>query len=122
MASASASSYTPKTARPLTILIIGAGITGLGAAIALTKSGHKVVVLEQAEQIAEVGAGIQVAPNAARILDRWGVFGEVMKKANVLGGIEARRWKEGNKIGWGPLGDVVSGVLFSIFVASSQTE
>ena len=51
-----------------TVLIAGAGIGGLSAALALSRSGFRVLVLEQAERLEETGAGIQLSPNATRIL------------------------------------------------------
>jgi salicylate hydroxylase len=54
-------------------LIAGAGIAGLSAAIELSRSGHEVTVLEQAPELSEVGAGIQLGPNAMRILMDWGL-------------------------------------------------
>ena len=59
---------------PLRCIIVGAGLGGLSAAIALRSTGHDVLVLEQADVLGTVGAGIQLAPNAARLLDRWGVI------------------------------------------------
>lgn len=56
-----------------TIAIAGAGIAGLGAAIALKLSGYHVAVFEREEVLGEVGAGIQMGPNATRILESWGV-------------------------------------------------
>lgn len=52
--------------------MVGAGLGGLGAAIALSLAGHHVLVLESASTIGEIGAGIQILPNASRILlDLW---------------------------------------------------
>jgi salicylate hydroxylase len=51
-----------------TVIVAGAGIGGLTAALALARSGFRVLVLEQAERLEEVGAGIQLSPNAARLL------------------------------------------------------
>src|SRR5882724_7066575 len=51
-----------------TIIIAGAGIGGLTAALALTRAGFRAVVLEQAARLEEAGAGIQLSPNATRIL------------------------------------------------------
>ncbi len=56
-----------------TIGIVGAGIGGLVAAIALRRAGHDVIVFEQAKQFARVGADINLTPNAVRALDGLGV-------------------------------------------------
>ncbi len=51
-----------------TVIVAGAGIGGLTAALALARDGFRVTVIEQAERLEETGAGIQLSPNAARIL------------------------------------------------------
>ncbi|MCJ9706891.1 FAD-dependent oxidoreductase, partial [Bradyrhizobium sp. SHOUNA76] len=51
-----------------TIVIAGAGIGGLTAALALANRGFRIVVLEKAERLEEVGAGLQLSPNASRVL------------------------------------------------------
>ena len=55
-------------ARSRTIIIAGAGIGGLTAALALARAGFRAVVLEQAARLEETGAGIQLSPNATRVL------------------------------------------------------
>jgi salicylate hydroxylase len=55
------------------IIIAGAGIGGLTAALALAQRGFRAVVLDQAERLAETGAGIQLSPNATRVLIRLGL-------------------------------------------------
>ncbi len=60
------------------ILIVGGGIGGLAAALALARDGYQVRVLEKASQFAELGAGLQLAPNATRILSRLGVLDRVL--------------------------------------------
>lgn len=55
------------------MLVAGGGIGGLAAALALVRQGHEVTVLEQASQIGEIGAGIQLGPNAFAAFDALGV-------------------------------------------------
>lgn len=62
-------------------LIVGAGIGGMATALALSRRGQRSVVLEQAPTIGEIGAGIQLAPNASRVLDQLGVFDAVRQPA-----------------------------------------
>ena len=54
-------------------LVVGGGIGGLAAALALSRQGMAVRVLEQAAEFGEIGAGIQLAPNALRMLERLGI-------------------------------------------------
>ena len=59
-------------ARKLQIVVAGGGVAGLAAAAALGRAGHAVTVLEQAPALTEVGAGLQLSPNAMRALDAMG--------------------------------------------------
>ena len=68
-----------RNARP--VLIAGGGIGGLAAALALARKGFGSIVLEQAQQFGEIGAGIQIAPNAWHALDALGVGGRVKRDA-----------------------------------------
>lgn len=61
------------TPNALPVIIAGGGIGGLAAALALTRRGFSVKVLEQAAQIGEIGAGIQLGPNAFHAFDALGV-------------------------------------------------
>lgn len=66
----------------LRIAIIGAGMGGLGCALSLAKKGFKHIdVYESAKDLGFVGAGIQLAPNMARILDRLGCWADIEKEA-----------------------------------------
>jgi 2-polyprenyl-6-methoxyphenol hydroxylase-like FAD-dependent oxidoreductase len=60
------------------IVVVGGGIGGLANAYALATAGHAVRVLERADDFAEVGAGLQMAPNATRILREWGLLDQVV--------------------------------------------
>ena len=63
------------------ILIAGGGIGGLGAALALAKIGQASIVLEQSPQLGEIGAGIQIGPNAFHAFDAMGVGDQARAKA-----------------------------------------
>ena len=62
---------SPRDQRP--VLVAGGGIGGLAAALALVRQGFEVTVLEQAPEIGEIGAGIQLGPNAFSAFDALGV-------------------------------------------------
>ncbi len=62
-------------------LVVGGGIGGLTAALALARRGRDVHVLEKAEAFTEIGAGLQLAPNATRILTELGVMDALMAHA-----------------------------------------
>lgn len=87
------------------IIVIGAGIGGLAAALTLARSGFEVSLFEQASELREIGAGIQISPNATRILHRLGLeeslrhFG-VRPRAAVI-----RRWDDGRVIARQALAD-----------------
>ncbi|MDD2670632.1 NAD(P)-binding protein, partial [Zoogloea sp.] len=57
----------------LPVLVAGGGIGGLAAALALVRQGFQVKVFEQAPEIGEIGAGIQLGPNAFHAFDALGV-------------------------------------------------
>jgi 2-polyprenyl-6-methoxyphenol hydroxylase-like FAD-dependent oxidoreductase len=63
------------------LLIVGGGIGGLAAALALARQGRRVHLVEKEPEFGEIGAGLQLAPNASRALDRLGVLDEVRKHA-----------------------------------------
>jgi 2-polyprenyl-6-methoxyphenol hydroxylase-like FAD-dependent oxidoreductase len=65
----------------LPVLVAGGGIGGLAAALALVRQGFQVKVLEQAPEIAEIGAGIQLGPNAFHAFDSLGVGDKTRARA-----------------------------------------
>src|SRR3954466_14929131 len=77
------------------VLIAGAGIGGLSAALALLNRGIDVEIYEQASELREVGAGVQISPNGSRVLYALGV-GETMRALSCEpAGKEVRLWSTG---------------------------
>jgi 2-polyprenyl-6-methoxyphenol hydroxylase-like FAD-dependent oxidoreductase len=70
-------------ARPgrIPFLIVGGGIGGLATALAASRAGYPAHVIEKAEEFTEIGAVLQLAPNATRMLDRLGIWEEIRKRA-----------------------------------------
>jgi salicylate hydroxylase len=80
----------------LKVIIVGAGLGGLSASIALALAGHEVTILEQAMELSEVGAGIQIPPNASRILIQWGLEEQFLAKAVRPSAYVFRRYSNGD--------------------------
>lgn len=79
------------------VIISGAGIAGLATALALRQRGVVVTVLEQAAQLREVGAGLQIAPNGSRVLQALGLGGAVEAVACEAAAKEVRLWNTGRR-------------------------
>lgn len=87
------------------MLIAGAGIAGLAAALALTRSGWQVTLLERRGLADDVGAGLQIPPNASAILRRLGVLSHLAPSALAPNAIRVRRGSDAATIACLPLGD-----------------
>jgi salicylate hydroxylase len=77
------------------ILIAGGGIGGMAAALALISRGHEVDVYEQAAELKELGAGVQISPNGARALHALGVLEALRRLSCETAGKEVRLWNTG---------------------------
>lgn len=77
------------------VLIAGAGIGGLSAALALLRRGIDVDIYEQATELREVGAGVQISPNGSRALYALGVGDAVRSLSCEPAGKEVRLWNTG---------------------------
>ena len=91
----------------VTVLIAGGGIGGLTAALACARRGFTVRLFEQAATFADIGAGIQLSPNATRVLHALGLEPALRRVAFVPGGTEMRHWRRGHVLSANPLGDAV---------------
>jgi salicylate hydroxylase len=83
---------------PLAIAVVGAGIGGLTAAVTLRQAGFDVHVYEQAPELTEVGGGINMGPNAARLLYRLGLGAALDREAVRPASTLQRRWQDGRTL------------------------
>lgn len=90
------------------IVIAGAGIGGLCAALALAKRGFEVSVYEQSLQLGEVGAGLQLSPNAMHVLNNLGIALDVKAKAFSPQSAVMRHYQTGKYYFTVPLGDIAT--------------
>jgi salicylate hydroxylase len=81
--------------RPLRIIIIGAGIGGLAAAVALRQRGFEVEIFERSSKLEEAGAGLQIGPNGVKVLRALGLEDELMRNAFEPFSIMSITWDEG---------------------------
>ena len=91
-----------------TIIVAGAGIGGLTAALTLAAQGFRVVILEKAERLEEAGAGLQLSPNASRILVQLGLQPRLAGRAVTPDAISIMSAREGGEIARLPLGEAAS--------------
>src|SRR2546427_4556589 len=88
---------------PLRIAVVGAGLGGLTAAVALRQAGFDARVYEQAPELTEVGGGINMGPNAARILYRLGLGEALDRPAVRSSSTPPRRWQDRRTLQRAPL-------------------
>ncbi|MHA7772278.1 FAD-dependent monooxygenase [Roseibium sp. M-1] len=89
------------------IVIAGAGIGGLAAALALRARGHDIVVMDKARSLSEVGAGLQLSPNACAVLDRLGVLKALEPHAFAPDCMKLRSAATGRQLAAVELGDFI---------------
>ena len=82
----------------LECVVVGGGIGGLAAALALHHRGAVVTVLEQAEAITEVGAGIQISPNGLRVIDALGVRPALVARSLQAEAVSLRDYRRGAEV------------------------
>lgn len=91
-----------------TIVVAGAGIGGLTAALALAARGFRIIVLERAAKLEEAGAGLQLSPNASRILIELGLEPLLAPHVIAPDSISIMTARTGKEIGRVPLGEAAA--------------
>src|SRR5215472_6245688 len=92
-----------RTSMPLKIAVIGGGIGGLTAALSLSRAGFEVDVYEQAPELTQIGSGINMGPNAVRILRRLGLAAGLDREGVRPLFTHQRRWQDGRTLQRAPL-------------------
>lgn len=90
------------------ILIAGAGVAGLAAGLAFARRGFEVQIFEQADALEEIGAGLQLSPNATRILNALGVLDSLLPAAVRPQAVVLRRASDLAELARVPLGEAAS--------------
>src|SRR5437870_7725530 len=88
---------------PISVAVIGGGIGGLTAALSLRRAGFEVDVYEQAPELTQIGGGINMGPNAARILRRLGLAAGLDREGVQPRSTHQRRWQDGRTLQQAPL-------------------
>ncbi|MBP7452475.1 MAG: FAD-dependent monooxygenase [Ottowia sp.] len=83
----------------LEVLIAGGGIGGVAAAVATARAGNQVRVYERAPVFSEVGAGVQLGPNATRVLIQWGLTDALKAVASFPALLQVRSAESGAELG-----------------------
>src|SRR3954447_7665750 len=98
--------YPDRMSAPgISVGVVGGGIGGLSAALSLLTAGFDVHVYEQAAALGEVGAGVQVSPNASRVLHRLGLAEELAATGVKPVAWHQRRWDDGRTLLRTPLAE-----------------
>lgn len=87
-----------------TVAVVGGGVGGLAAALALAQRGADVTVWERAGELGEVGAGLQLGPNAVAVIEALGVAAMLRSRASLPAAIELREHRAGRLVARLPLG------------------
>jgi salicylate hydroxylase len=104
------------------VLVVGGGIGGITSVLALRQHGVDAQLFEQAAAFAQVGAGIQVSSNAARILLKFGLGAALKKVATYPEARDYRGWDTGERLYYTPLGQKAEAHFGSPYYAAHRAE
>jgi len=88
----------------MNVIVVGAGVGGLTSAALLHQRGHDVQVIEQATAIGDDGGGMQIVPNAGRVLAQLGLADALADVGTIPGHVVLRRWEDDSTLLMRPVG------------------
>ncbi len=115
-------STTTTVLGPPRLLVAGAGIGGLALALAAARAGWQVQVCERAEQLGEVGAGVQLGPNATRVLQALGVWKALQPFTTVPQRVRVRHGGGGHSLAVLPLAEAATARWGSPYVSVHRAD
>ncbi|KAH8819776.1 salicylate hydroxylase [Xylogone sp. PMI_703] len=92
--------------KPLKVIIVGAGLGGCAAAMAMHYQGFEVEIFEKVRQFLRLGDSLGLGENALRLLQRWGLHDQLIAIGNKSPNMQIRRWKDGKILVTQPLMDM----------------
>lgn len=104
------------------IVIIGAGIGGLAAALAIRRRGGEAVLFEQARESGDVGAGLQIGPNAVKVLRALGLERPLTEVSSELGNMVELEWSDGKLKSLTPLGSTARGKFGAPYLTAHRAD
>ena len=96
------------------VIIIGAGLGGCAAAMAMHHQGFQVSVFEKVREFQRLGDSLGLGENALRLLKRWGCYDRLMQIGNRSELMQIRRWQDGKLLAQQPLMDMAGRIGHSM--------
>ncbi|KAL4937814.1 hypothetical protein BDV06DRAFT_215602 [Aspergillus oleicola] len=87
------------------VIIVGAGLGGLACAIACRRENLDAVILERSPDLREIGAGVQIPPNGARIIQKLGLLPQILEEGSIVQHVDFRRYEDGRILKSMPFGE-----------------
>lgn len=88
------------------MIIVGAGLGGCACAMAMHHAGFKITIFEKVHKFLRLGDSLGLGENALRLLQRWGLYEQLIEIGNKSEMMQIRRWKDGKILAQQPLMDM----------------
>lgn len=95
--------FHPSDPNRARVIIVGAGLGGLACAMAMHHAGFEVVIFEKVREFLRLGDSLGLGENALKLLQRWGLYEELIAIGNKSPDMNIRRWNDGRILATQPL-------------------